>query len=102
MANNQSIDPWHLFKTHQYEEAVAAYDAQLAAGEDPPAILANRATALLCCGRLSEALEGFATANDVARQSRATPKSAPFLVLLCQTYPSFFELIEVWRSMGIG
>jgi hypothetical protein len=79
MANNQSIDPWHLIKAHQYEEAVAAYDAQLAAGEDYEAILANRAIALLCCGRLSEALEGFATANDIARQSRATPKSAPLL-----------------------
>ena len=79
MAKNQSIDPWHLIKAHQYEEAVAVYDVQLAAGEDYEAIVANRATALLCCGRLSEALEGFATANDIARQSRATPKSAPFL-----------------------
>lgn len=79
MSNNQSIDPWHLIKAHQYEEAVAAYDAQLAAGEDYEAIVANRSIALLCCGRLPEALEGFATANDIARQSRATPKSAPFL-----------------------
>jgi len=78
--DDQSNDPWHLISAHQYEEAVAAYDAKLAAGKEKwPAIIANRATALLCLGRLSEALEGFSTANDIARQDRAAPKSAPYL-----------------------
>ncbi|HKD29406.1 MAG TPA: hypothetical protein VKC66_26300 [Xanthobacteraceae bacterium] len=78
--NRQSHDPWHLIATHRYEEAVAAYDAQLATGKEKwPAIVANRATALLCAGRLPEALQGFSTANDIARQSRAAPKSAPYL-----------------------
>jgi tetratricopeptide (TPR) repeat protein len=68
--DHQSHDPWVLISAHQYEEAVAAYDAQLAAGKEKwPAIVANRAIALLCLGRLSEALEGFSTANDIARQS---------------------------------
>jgi tetratricopeptide (TPR) repeat protein len=75
--DHQSNDPWHLISAHQYEKAVAAYDAVLAAGENYPAIVANRAIALLCLGRLSEALEGFATANDIARQDRGAPKSAP-------------------------
>jgi hypothetical protein len=58
--DHQSHDPWDLISAHQYEEAVAAYDAQLAAGKEKwPAIVADRAIALLCLGRLSEALEGF-------------------------------------------
>jgi hypothetical protein len=58
--DHPSNDPWDLIRAHQYEEAVAAYDVQLAAGKEKwPAIIANRATALLCAGRLPEALEGF-------------------------------------------
>src|SRR5215468_4824909 len=78
--DRQSHDPWDLISAHRYDEAVAAYDAQLTAGKEKlPAIVANRATALLCAGRLHEALEDFSRANDIARQSRAAPKSAPFL-----------------------
>jgi len=77
--DHQSYDPWHLISAHQYEKAVAAYDAILAAGENYHANVANRAIALLCLGRLPEALEGFATANDIARQDRGAPKSAPYL-----------------------
>ena len=69
--DHQSQDPWHLISAHRYEEAVAAYDAQLAADESGY-YAANRATALLCAGRLSEALEGFSMANDAARQSLAS------------------------------
>src|SRR5258708_864860 len=68
---HQSEDPcWHLIAAHQYEEAVACYDAQLAAGEKWYA--SNRVIALLCLGRLSEALEGLSTENDIARQSYST------------------------------
>lgn len=77
--DHQFHDPWHLISARQYEEAVAAYDAILAAGENYHAIVANRSIALLCLGRLPEALEGFATANDIARQDRGAPKSAPYL-----------------------
>jgi hypothetical protein len=31
--DHQFHDPWHLISARQYEEAVAAYDAILAAGE---------------------------------------------------------------------
>jgi tetratricopeptide (TPR) repeat protein len=77
--DHQSDDPWRLIAQRQYEEAVVAYDAQLVAGkEKSPGIVANRAIALLCLGRLSEALEGFATANDIARRSLGG-HSAPYL-----------------------
>ena len=78
--DHQSNDPWHLISAHQYEKALAAYDAILAAGENYPAIVANRAIALLCLGHIClKRLEGFATANDIARQDRGAPKSAPYL-----------------------
>src|SRR5215467_10586635 len=32
--NHQSHDQWDLISTHQYEEAVTAYDAKLAAGKE--------------------------------------------------------------------
>jgi len=48
--DHQSNDPWHLISAHQYEKAIAAYDAILAAGENYHAIVANRAIALLCLG----------------------------------------------------
>jgi len=100
--HHQSNDPWQLISAHQYEEAVAAYDAKLAAGENSPAIGANRATALLCLGRLSEALEGFGAANDVARQSR---ESAPYLknmgtVLWLMGHRSVAK--ELYRSSADG
>jgi len=85
--DHQSHDPWDLIRSHQYEKAVAAYDAQLATlgkvrlqsatVQSWNAIVANRAIALLCAGRLREALEGFSTANDIARQS--LDKSAAYL-----------------------
>jgi len=44
--DRQSHDPgWHLIAAHQYEEAVAVYDAQLATGDEWYA--ANRVVALL-------------------------------------------------------
>jgi len=103
MSNEQSNDPWHLISAHRYEEAVAAYDAKLATGDDLQG--ANRAIALLCCGRLFGALEGFATANDIARQSRATPKSAPYLkhmgtVLWLMGHRSVAK--ELYRSAADG
>src|SRR5215470_8382876 len=100
--HHQSNDPWQLISAHQYEEAVAAYDAKLAAGENWPGVGANRATALLCLGRLSEALEGFAAANDIARQSG---KSAPYLtnmgtVLWLMGHRSVAK--ELYRSAADG
>jgi tetratricopeptide (TPR) repeat protein len=75
--DHQSDDPgWHLIAAHRYEEAVAAYDAELAAGEKWYAI--NRTIALLCLGRLSEALEGFSKANEASRQT-LLGRSAPYL-----------------------
>jgi tetratricopeptide (TPR) repeat protein len=103
--HHQSNDPWHLISAHQYEKAVADYDAILAAGEDYYAIVANRAIALLCLGRLSEALEGFVTANDIARQDRGAPKSAPYLsnmgtVLWLMGHRSVAK--ELYRSAADG
>ena len=103
--DHQFHDPWHLISAHQYEKAVAAYDAILAAGENYHAIVANRAIALLCLGRLSEALEGFATANDIARQDRSAPKSAPYLesmgtVLWLMGHRSVAK--ELYRSAADG
>ena len=100
--DHQFHDPWHLISARQYEEAVAAYDAILAAGENYHAIVANRSIALLCLGRLPEALEGFATANDIARQDRGAPKSAPYLesvgtVLWLRPSRTITEL----RSVGV-
>jgi hypothetical protein len=75
--DHPSNDHWDLIRAHQYEEAVATYDVQLAAGKEKwPAIIAYRATALLSAGRLPEALERFSTAKDIARQRHAAPKSA--------------------------
>src|SRR5215475_2665649 len=107
MSKDPSRDPWDLIRAHQYEESVAAYDAKLAAGREkwPEMIIANRATALLCAGRLPEALEGFSTANDIHRQSRATPQSAPFLesmgtVLWLMGHRSVAK--ELYRSAADG
>jgi len=107
MSKDPSRDPWDLIRAHQYEEAVTAYDAKLAAGKEkwPEMIIANRATALLCAGRLPEALEGFSTANDIHRQSRATPQSAPFLesmgtVLWLMGHRSVAK--ELYRSAADG
>jgi len=71
--HHQPNDPWQLISAHQYEEAVAAYDAQLATGDEWYA--ANRVIALLCLGRLSEALEDISNENDVARQGRSSPRN---------------------------
>jgi tetratricopeptide (TPR) repeat protein len=103
--DHQFHDPWHLISARQYEEAVAAYDAILAAGENYHAIVANRSIALLCLGRLPEALEGFATANDIARQDRGAPKSAPYLsdmgtVLWLMGHRSVAK--ELYRSAADG
>jgi|SoiMethySBSTD1v2_1073268.scaffolds.fasta_scaffold254595_2 hypothetical protein len=103
--DHQSNDPWHLISAHQYEKAIAAYDAILAAGENYHAIVANRAIARLCLGRLSEVLEGFATANDIARRDRSAPKSAPYLsdigtVLWLMGHRSV--AMELYRSAADG
>jgi hypothetical protein len=55
-----------LVLSHQYEAALAAYEAELEAGSKyPAATMASRAKMLLCVGRLEEALAGFRQANEV-------------------------------------
>jgi tetratricopeptide (TPR) repeat protein len=100
--DHQSHDPgWHLIAAHQYEEAVAAYDAKLAAGKEKwPVIVANRAIALLCLGRLSEALEDVSTANDDARQSNSARLEHMGTVLWLMGHRSVAK--ELYRSAVDG
>src|SRR5262245_14493679 len=98
--DRQSYDPgWHLIAAHEYEEAVAAYDAKLAAGKEKW-LLANRAIALLCLGRLSEALEDVSTANDAARQSHSTRLETMGTVLWLMGHRSVAK--ELYRSAVDG
>jgi tetratricopeptide (TPR) repeat protein len=60
-------DPWSLVLAHHYGEALVIFDGRR--GPDSGALeAANRSTALLCLGRLSEALAGFRTASERAIQ----------------------------------
>ena len=97
--DHQSQDPWHLISAHRYVEAVAAYDAQLAADESGY-YATNRAIALLCSGRLSEALEGFSNANDAARQGRSTRLEDMGTVLWLMGHRSVAK--ELFRSAADG
>lgn len=97
--DRQSHDPgWQLIAAHQYEEAVAAYDAQLATGDEWYA--ANRVIALLCLRRLSEALEGISNENDVARQSRSSRLETMGTVLWLMGHRSVAK--ELYRSAVDG
>lgn len=71
------MDPWDLVLRHRYAEAVAAYDARLRQREDS-LDLANRSTALLCLGKLEEALAGFRQANEL-RHNELRGESSPYL-----------------------
>ena len=48
-----------LAKLHRFDEALASYDAALAAAPDRVDIEVNRGTALLELGRFDEAIAGF-------------------------------------------
>lgn len=97
--DRQSHDPgWHLIAAHRYEEAVAAYDAQLVTGGEWYA--ANRVIALLCLGRLSEALEGISKENDVARQGRSSRLETMGTVLWLMGHRSVAK--ELYRSAVDG
>jgi tetratricopeptide (TPR) repeat protein len=60
-------DRWQLVLGHRYVEALAAYDARARAEPITDYIeIADRATALLCLGRHSEALDGFRRASELS------------------------------------
>lgn len=75
---DSELDPWELVIAHRYTEALAAYDARLQGGVENSLELANRSTVLLCLGRLSEALEGFQRADNLAAQ-RLHGETRPYL-----------------------
>ena len=61
------MDPWNLVLDHRYSAALEAYEANNRRGLSEDAFeIANRSTVLLCLGRLSEALNGFEYANQLA------------------------------------
>ncbi|HUL05366.1 MAG TPA: hypothetical protein VLV76_03475 [Candidatus Acidoferrum sp.] len=71
-------DPWQLVQEHRYADALAAYDAALAAGDQQRAPwIANRGIVLLCLGRWQEAFDAFAHANEI--KNRKTPSAQPYL-----------------------
>jgi tetratricopeptide (TPR) repeat protein len=63
------MDPWDYIKTHRYEDALAAYNEQIAGSPEVEPVYFNRAIALLCLGRLSEALEDWERVSEKARQN---------------------------------
>jgi tetratricopeptide (TPR) repeat protein len=72
------MDPWDLISAHRYEDALGEYDkrsANVCSGDRLE--LAGRATALLCLGRLDEALVSFAKANQIALRELGG-ESAPY------------------------
>jgi hypothetical protein len=64
------VSPWNLILAHRYAEALSLYDRQRLRGTLEAVDEANRATALLCLGQLSEALDGFRLANDIATRKQ--------------------------------
>jgi len=59
-------DPWLLLFAHKYQQALKIYDAELRKTKHPDAgFLSSRATALLCLGKLQEALADFTRANEL-------------------------------------
>jgi hypothetical protein len=64
------MSPWDLVLANRYEEALAAFDARLrTAKEDDSLDIANRAKTLLCLNRLSESLQEYQRADDLAKGS---------------------------------
>ncbi|MBI4567175.1 MAG: hypothetical protein HY719_02125 [Planctomycetes bacterium] len=61
-----------LFEEHRYEEAIVAF-GQLYSHKGGAPLLANRAWAFLCVGRLSEALDDLQTAHRFAAEEHRHP-----------------------------
>ena len=73
------IDPWERVFAHRYSDALTQYDERRRNGFEQDALeIGNRSTALLCLGRLDEALAGFQQANELARQ-RLRGETQPYL-----------------------
>jgi len=68
------MNPGELLRAHRYAEAAAASVEQLRLTPDDPVALDEHATAVLCLGRLSEAVEGF---RRVDAQQRARLEGSP-------------------------
>lgn len=76
MASNK--DPWDILFEHRYDEALLLYRS-LAPKREPNDFipLAEEATALLCVGRLTDALDRFREANAIATR-RSEGESRPY------------------------
>ena len=71
------MDAWDLVHEHRYAEALALYDEEAREKPEDYLVLANRATVLLCMGKLDVALNNFALANEL--QYTASKRTAsPF------------------------
>ena len=61
------MNAWDLVLAHRYSDALAVYDRNLNQAGNDYVEVSNRATALLCLGRLREALGGFERADALMR-----------------------------------
>jgi tetratricopeptide (TPR) repeat protein len=71
------MDSYELIHAHRYEEAAAYWEAESRRNPDDPGWLGSHAQALLCLGRLEEALDEYQRANEL-HNLKVNPESKPF------------------------
>lgn len=59
------MNAWDLVLQHRYEEALVTYDSVVRLTPNDYLAQANRATDLLCMGRIEDALRGFIVVDDL-------------------------------------
>jgi len=75
LPRSSTVSAGRLLELHRYHDALAKCDEELRRNGLDASALYARAAALLCLGRLSEALEAFIKANDI--RSLEVPRSQP-------------------------
>jgi len=72
------MNPWEMILAHRYAEATSCYESMLRHDPANHDVLSSNGTALLCSGKLDEALVNFQAANKLASQ-RLRGESQPYL-----------------------
>lgn len=73
MKDSELVDAGRLLSDHRYVDAIRVCDRLIRKGEGVPPVRANRGLALLCLGRLDEALLGFREAAAAERNPKPDP-----------------------------
>ena len=96
------MEPWDLVFEHRYDEAAAIYERMLSVTPDDKLVLAAHGTALLCMGRLHEALSDFQRANSLDQEESGGESSgySVKLALIHWLLGEHYEAMNVlWRIL---